>query len=439
MKVDDDGNGQLVTKITGDLDSASGADFTNTYAAASAKVQFSGTKTLAGRDLKAGEFSFTLTGEGLDETVKNDESGAFSFDSIEYDTPGTYKYTVKENKGNLGGVTYDTKTYDVIVTVTDNGEGQLVAKITGDLDSASGADFTNTYAAASAKVQFSGEKTLDGRTLDADEFSFTLCDADGNEIKTVTNDAEGKIVFPEISYDKVGTYAYTVAENNEGLGGVEYDTNEYEVTVTVEDDGNGQLVASIEGLNEDGSGADFTNTYAAANTQVQFSGTKTLTGRDLKANEFSFTLYDGDGNEIETVTNDGQEGIVFSELDYNAPGEYSYTISENQGDSDDIMYDDSEYQVTVQVTDNREGSLVANVSGLNEDGTGADFENEVIEEESEYDDETDGDSGADKDAEDSGKGKGVGTGDSNLIEYCLLLMLISLAGAFAAVRTRRRS
>ena len=296
-----------------------GITFTNTKRdIAPASVQFSGTKTLTGRELKAEEFSFTLTGAGLDETVKNDKNGAFSFDSIEYDTPGTYKYTIVENDEHLGGVTYDTKTYDVIVTVEYDNSGELAASIEGLDEDGSGADFTNTYAAANTQVQFSGTKTLTGRDLKAKEFSFTLTGEGLDE--TVKNDENGAFSFDPIEYDTPGTYEYTIAENDEGLGGVTYDTNEYEVTVKVEDDGNGQLVASIEGLDEDGSGADFANTYAADSTKVQFSGTKTLTGRALKADEFSFTLT-GEGLSA-TVKNDENGGFSFDPIEYDTPGTY---------------------------------------------------------------------------------------------------------------------
>src|SRR5699024_7907449 len=152
--------------------------------------------------------------------------------------------TVREVKGDQGGVTYDETEYTIIVTITDDGEGQLHA--TADYGDNEKIVFTNIYKTAPDSVIFEGEKLLDGRDLISGEFEFELIDSEGNIIETVKNNADGNIYFSEIKYTEVGEHTYTVREVDGSLEGVTYDDSVFSIVVTVIDDGEGQLIATID-------------------------------------------------------------------------------------------------------------------------------------------------------------------------------------------------
>ena len=350
VEVTDDGNGKLVTKVTG----ADSITFTNKYKATAAEIIFSGNKQLTGRPLKAGEFSFTLVDtktNAIIETVTNDANGNFVFHTIKYDTQGEYNYTISEVKGNLGGVTYDSKVYTVKVVVTDDGNGKLVAKI----ENPTPVVFNNTYSTEKTSVQISGNKVLTGRNLTAGEFSFTII---GNGInETVSNDASGSFKFSAIEYTAAGTYTYSVSEVKGTLPGIKYDETIYTVTVTVTDDGNGKLVAEVSGADK----IIFNNAYNAESTTVRFNGTKKLTGRDIIAGEFEFILK-GAGVE-QTVKADANGNFSFDTITYTKVGTYKYTVEEIDGKLPGVTYDNSTINITVEVTDEGNGKLVAKVTG----------------------------------------------------------------------------
>ena len=349
VEVTDNGEGKLVTKVTG----ADSITFTNKYKATAAEIIFSGKKELTGRPLKAGEFSFKLSGNGVNETVYNDEHGNFVFHTVNYDTAGTYIYTISEVKGDLGGVTYDTNTYTLTVNVTDDGAGKLVAKI---LETAP-VVFKNTYVAQKATIQISGQKVLTGRDLAAGEFSFTIVGATDGINKIVANDANGNFVFPAIEYATAGTYTYTVFEVKGLLLGIKYDETIYTVTVKVSDDGNGKLVAEISGANN----ILFNNSYNTESTEVRFSGTKKLNGRNLIAGEFEFIL-EGEGVS-RTVKVNADGSFAFDTITYAKAGTYKYTIKEIKGNTAGITYDDTVYNITVEITDDGKGKLMTQVTG----------------------------------------------------------------------------
>ena len=222
-----------------------GVTVTNTHEVPDpVQVTLSATKILNGRDLQAGEFSFQLldaNGAAV-QTVTNAADGSVSFSAISFDRAGTYTYSIVEMAGNLGGITYDTTKINVTVTVTNN-EGTLTAAVaysTGDA-----AQFTNTYEPADATATITARKVLTGRALQAGEFSFQLLDANGAVIQTVTNAADGSIAFAPITYSSEGTYTYTIAEVAGSAEGVTYDSHRFTVTVTVEDNGQGALVATV--------------------------------------------------------------------------------------------------------------------------------------------------------------------------------------------------
>lgn len=265
FKVTDDGNGKLTVERLGAA-SDPAFTFTNTYSVqpvdSSVTDQVTVTKNLTGRDMKAGEFEFQLLdGTKVVATGTNDASGKVTLSSITYTKPGTYNYTLCEVGGGSqkAGVQYDGSTFAVTTTVTDNGDGTLSVAHKVDSD-ANTVGFTNSYTSAATSVTLGASKVLNGKSLDAEEFTFVLTDEGGKQV-TATNDANGMVVFPAIQYGEAGTYQYTIAEVKGDESDVTYDESEYAVTVTVEDNGEGSLVATV--AYEGGNAPVFTNTYNA--------------------------------------------------------------------------------------------------------------------------------------------------------------------------------
>ena len=275
----------------------------------------------------------------------------------------TFTYTVTES-GSAPGVTNDANaTRKVSYTVTDDGTGHLSVVHEGDDGAAF--TFTNTYGVAptdsSATDQVKTVKRLTGRDLSAGEFTFELLE-DGVVVASGTNDVNGNVTLSPIHYEAPGTHTYTLREacpNALGLyKGVTYDGTTYTVVTTVSDNGDGTLTVThkLEGTTE---AAGFTNKYHAMPTQVSIGAIKVLEGRELKKDEFSFKLV-GEGIES-TVTNDADGKINFDKFEYDEPGTYVYTISEVKGDEAGMTYDKSVFTATVNVADDGEGNLKANV------------------------------------------------------------------------------
>lgn len=265
FKVTDDGNGKLTVERLGAA-SDPAFTFTNTYSVqpvdSSVTDQVTVTKNLTGRDMKAGEFEFQLLeGGNVVATGTNDASGKVALSPITYTKPGTYNYTLCEVGGGSqkAGVQYDGSTFAVTTTVTDNGDGTLSVAHKVDND-ANTVGFTNSYTPAATSVTLGASKVLNGKSLDAEEFAFVLTDEGGEQV-TATNDVNGMVVFPAIQYGEAGTYRYTIAEVKGDESDVTYDESEYAVTVTVEDYGEGSLVATV--AYEGGNAPVFTNTYNA--------------------------------------------------------------------------------------------------------------------------------------------------------------------------------
>ena len=339
-------------------------------------------KELSGRELKEGEFSFTIaevdsagnavTG-GYTDTKSNAADGTVTFDTITYTTAKTYYYKVIEKvpENKLPGVTYTTDSYIITVTVTNNGNGTLNASADKGLDNLV---FHNSYTSKKTGITFSGTKTLEGKTLEAGKFTFVLQETDknwkakdGKAAVTATNGANGAYSFGKIEYTEAGTYYYTVSEQGKGttVEGITYDATEYKITVTVTDDGKGNLVAKAD---REVNNLDFKNSYSSQKTEITFSGTKTLEGKTLEAGKFTFVLQetdkDGkakDGKAAVTVTNGANGAYSFGKIEYTKAGTYYYTVSE-QGKGttvEGITYDATEYKITVTVTDDGKGNLVA--------------------------------------------------------------------------------
>lgn len=261
IKVTDDGQGSLVAETSVDGKTT----FANTYKAASVSYDVTQdvkvSKTLTGRDLRAGEFEFELVENGkVVATASNDAKGNVSFGALTYDEAGTHTYVVREAKGSLDGVTYDASEYVVTVSVTDDGSGRLSAKAT----SADGKIvFKNAYSAAPTSITFGGTKVLTGAELAAGQFAFQLKDAQGNVVATATNAADGSLVFEPVSLDAAGEYHLTLSEVNDAQDNVTYDDHVYQLDVTVADDGEGSLY--VASYTVDG-GTDlpvFENAYVA--------------------------------------------------------------------------------------------------------------------------------------------------------------------------------
>ena len=355
------------------INGASGATYTVKYNTNGKEItnegptpvnaQIQAIKKLTGRVMKAGEFEFDLfddkTGKVV-ETVTNDVDGNIIFAELTFDKAGTYNYHIVEKKANTTekGVTYDANPVGVTVTVSADAEGKLSAAVAYENDDKT---FENTYAPKKTSASIEVTKALSGRTLKADEFEFVLKnDADGSEVQKVKNTADGKVTFAPIEYTKAGTYKYTIVETNAGqtIDGVTYDSLEVKVTVEVTDDGEGKLTANVTYPAD----KEFNNSYGASKIPATLAVKKTLTGRELKADEFEFTLTDQDGNVKETVKNDKDGNVKFSALEFDKAGTFTYKIAEKAGTATGITYDSKTITATVTVADNGKGALEATVT-----------------------------------------------------------------------------
>lgn len=278
FKVTDHGDGKLTVERLGAASDPAFA-FTNTYSVqptdSSVTDQVKVTKQLTGRDMAAGEFAFELLeGDKVVATGTNSADGSVALSPITYTKPGTHSYMLREVGGGThkAGVEYDGSVFVVTTTVTDNGNGTLSVTHKVDND-ANAVGFTNSYAPAATSVTLGASKVLNGKSLEDGEFSFALEGEDGTRL-TTGNDANGMVVFPAIQYSETGTYQYTLSEVKGSETGVTYDEAAYAVTVAVEDDGEGSLVATVS--YEGGKAPVFNNTYqepegpAAADDPVSF-------------------------------------------------------------------------------------------------------------------------------------------------------------------------
>ena len=337
--------------------------FKNTYKALPGTVQLEAKKELSGRTLKADEFSFTLKGDGgVDQTKKNDKDGKVLFDAITYDQAGTYEYTISEAipTERETGVTYDDTKYKVTVTVEEKAGKLGATAVYENIKAGEVPMFKNTYKPLPGTIQLEAKKDLSGRPLKADEFSFTL-KGDGGVDQTKKNDKDGKVLFDAITYDKAGTYEYTISEVVPDAleTGMTYDTKKYEVTVkVVEKDNKLEATATYKDVTV-GEVPTFKNTYKALPGTIQLEAKKELSGRLLKADEFSFTLK-GDGGVDQTKKNDKDGKVLFDAITYDQAGTYEYTISEKipAVKETGVTYDDTKYKVTVTVEE-KAGKLEA--------------------------------------------------------------------------------
>lgn len=345
--------------------------FANSYQPGATSYQISGYKVLESTDPAAtrtpadGEFTFALidvaTGQEIDRT-KN-AGNAFTFKAISYTATGSHAYQVKEVAGQDGTITYSDAVLDVTVRVTDDGSGQLTA--TAD-KTAADLTFTNTYTPTATTATITGTKALTGRILAEGEFSFDLKDADGNVVQTVQNGADGTFGFAPLRLDKVGTYVYTVSERAGAMAnGVTYDTTVFTAKVTVTENAETHALEAQVAYSAGGKAADavaFSNSYAPAATEVKLGASKVLSGENLKEGQFSFQLKDADGKVLQTAKNAADGTVGFEAISYDKPGTYAYSISEVDDAQKNVTYDAAEHRVTVTVTDDGAGHLVATVT-----------------------------------------------------------------------------
>ena len=373
--------------------------FTNTYQAKPVSVQFRARKTLADPDhtgiqLQAGQYEFTCvedkTGGQVGTAKTNDQRGDVLFDAISYTRPGTYDYTIRETPGDRGGVTYDAAKHHVRVTVTDDGEGQLLADVKYDGGTAI-PEFTNTYRAQPATDTPTAVKRMSASEgnkypLKGDDFAFTLHQQSApanvsNPDQTKRNDRNGDIRFDRLSFPLVGTYVFTMSEQDTTVPGVTKDGTVATITYVVEDVGHtGRLSVTSKTVTPSTGDSDgtvtFTNRYNPKNVGYAIGGAKrivntdTATGRIPQDGEFTFQLnaasaHDSDDNPIDagdipmpdgsrdgklTVANKGT-GFTFGRMTYTKPGAYTYHVKELAGTDKTIGYSTQEYDVTVTVTD----------------------------------------------------------------------------------------
>lgn len=386
--------GELSAAVKVTWSEADETEFKNVYTAepveSSVTDKIDVTKSLTGRDLTAGEFSFELReikGEDseLIETVKNAADGKVTFSAIKYTEIGQHTYKLHEVKGNAGGIDYDDAVYTIVTTIADNGKGQLVA--THELKDAKDVksiEFKNAYTTNATEASLAGIKNLqvDDALTPADitgKFTFTVTGEESAPMPastSVRNDVDGKVDFSKITFTlddlnkAVGekpekrehTFTYTVIESGEVAGVTNDAKPSREVSFTVTDDGKGNLRVSRK---PDGDAAfTFTNTYNVTPVETsvteQITATKVLTGRDLKDGEFSFELVEGD-KVVAKGTNADDGTIAMDKITYTKPGKYTYTLREVNGGttSKGITYSDAKYTIETAITDNGDGTLKA--------------------------------------------------------------------------------
>lgn len=417
----DTANAVLVAEIMQDSDELT---FTNTYSADSVTVKGSETlkvtKSLIGRDwFSSDKFTFTINPydaatsqaiannnvimPALNEVsataaAGNKEDVTVHFGDIEFTKAGTYRFVIEEKAGNIENVVYDTHTYGVVITVTDNNNGKLEASASYY----SSPIFVNSYNAPVVTEMFKGKKNLAGRDLAENEFAFNITAETANapmpKNTTVYNTANGEINFGEIKFDTAGTYVYKISEVNNDLSGVDYDTTDVYATVTVEYNSATGTLSSVVKYKKGENGAEedtfaFNNTYtAAASEEISLKAVKTVKSDavenfTLKGNEFKFAIRGlalttsgvAPMPEKEYAYNDANGNIDFGTVKFSEAGTYKYTIFEADNALTYYEYDAEQYTVVIKVKDDTENAkfVIESIKTVNSVGNeeAAVFEN----------------------------------------------------------------
>jgi len=383
--------------------------FVNVYnITGGANVLLGGEKTLSGRDWNnddSFEFELVETDEnyGLDnasikETARvniNNKSYEITLEYTAADVGKTFYYIMRENGAGqtIDGITYSESEYRIKVAVSDDGEGGVATVVTVENATTSSLNFINVYNANKTSVEFSGDKTLqaDGflKTLKENDFTFELFETDetfeisSSPIQSKKNDSQGIFTFDTVEFTQIGTYCFVIKENpDEAKAGIIYDKTVYHITVEITDDCKGSLVAKtnilkvIDSETEKTENILFVNKYVPVKAEVIIVGTKILEGRDLVSGEFSFELIETDENfeavqgNLSSVSVNGEDGrIEFDPLSFDSIGTYYFAVSENtDSEAEYVTYDESKYYVTVKVTDDTNGNLIAHEIVILKDG-----------------------------------------------------------------------
>ena len=363
----DNGTGKLTVK------SGTGKklNFENEYKSEKATVNFEGLKVLEGRNLKADEFTFKVTSDDADAPMpkareaQNRANGSVNFGTVTYGkddlgdaTEKTFTYKVSES-GNHPGVSNDTATKTVKVTVKDDGKGHITAET--DPKAAPLFTFNNTYSTApqdsSVTGQVSIKKALAGRAMEDGEFHFVLKDENGKTVGEGTNDKDGNISFPALTFKNVGTYNYTVKEVAGNDSHITYDATPYKVSAVVTDNLDGTLKVTWKS----GTGnIQFRNTYTVDSTNVTPSVEKKISGKQpAKDSTFHFTITGTDNAPMPEGSKDGEKSASitgegkadFGKITFDHAGTYTYKVTEKIGSESSYDYDATEYTLTYKVKD----------------------------------------------------------------------------------------
>ena len=388
-------NTQSITILKGAATTVSSVSVTNTYTLQPLTLTLKGEKNVDGDLPNETTFGFVavpdsgnpVVGDPLTGEVTVQASGKYEFtmSSKIFTKPGVYKYTISEIDGGVEGVTYDPTDHVLVINVIDNGDGTMRAEATlggtaFDMNN-DAVSFTNSYVPyipSDAVVQLEATKNLTGRAMEDKEFSFVVRkdNENGAIVAVGSNDASGRILFStfditaaDMNGETSKTFTYVVVESNNNIPGVSVDSTVFTVTVTVTDDGSGTLKAMVN--YPDGKPIVFNNTYTPRSAKLPLVAFKSLTGKNLLANEFTFELKDASGQIVQSVKNDANGVITFNDLVFTAEDmvdengskvmtkTFVYTLTEKTGDVDGMTYDENVYTITVTVTDDGKGSLSA--------------------------------------------------------------------------------
>ena len=256
----DESEKQVTVKVTRDGDNLKtevvypeSKTFNNKFTPNEAKATIELEKQLTGRNLADGEFSFDLyEGSNKLQTTTN-KNGKVTFDSISYKEVGEHTYTVKEVKGTDSTIAYDESEKHVTVKVTRDGDNLKTEVVYPESKV-----FHNLFTPNATSAEFSLKKNLSGRDLKDGEFTFTLFDSEGKAVKTVSNDANGNILFNGLIFSKEGRYTYKVVENKNNVEGITYDEVARTVTIDVKLDKERGVLTSVVELPEN---KVFNNSY----------------------------------------------------------------------------------------------------------------------------------------------------------------------------------